>query len=124
MKAGLLSAVATSVFILSTLASSAFAGSTILVSSSVSSNNFGSHFPFVDINFDQFFGQFFGRNLKASMDGPQEIPGPGDPDGTGQASVRLKPDKTKFVLISRLNTLTHQPWLMSTTLPRVRPEQL
>jgi hypothetical protein len=33
--------------------------------------------------------------LKANLDGAQEVPGPGDPDGRGKALVKVKPHKGK-----------------------------
>ena len=32
------------------------------------------------------------RNLEATLRGANEFPGPGDPDGRGKATVRLKKD--------------------------------
>ena len=49
---------------------------------------FGENAPFGD-----FFMKFFGRRLETFMSGSQEVPGPGDPDGTGEAKVRLKPNQ-------------------------------
>lgn len=49
-----------------------------------------------DVDLDDFFGQIFGRHLKASMQGEEEVPGPGDVDGVGEAKIRLKPNKNQI----------------------------
>ncbi len=101
LKAKILTVTLGSSLVLSGLAIPAFAGSTINISSANSNsnssvNNFGGNFPFGDFKFDKLFSQFFGRNLMAQMDGSQEIPGPGDNDGTGEARVRIKPGKDQI----------------------------
>lgn len=45
---------------------------------------------FIERDLEDFFGQFFGKNFEAKLDGAQEIPGPGDIDGVGEAEVRIK----------------------------------
>ena len=37
-----------------------------------------------------------GVRLTASLDGASEVPGPGDPDGTGTASVRINPGQNQL----------------------------
>ena len=39
-----------------------------------------------------------GRTLKASLSGDKERPGPGDPDGSGNARISLKDDRVCFEL--------------------------
>src|SRR3989344_1104897 len=48
---------------------------------------------FFSIDIFKFFDNFFGRKLKAQMQGAQEVPGPGDPDAVGQAKVTIDSDK-------------------------------
>lgn len=36
------------------------------------------------------------RNLSAKMNGEQEVPGPGDPDGKGEVKLRVKPGKNEL----------------------------
>lgn len=37
-----------------------------------------------------------GRPLSASLTGPAEVPGPGDPDGSGSATVRVNPGQPQI----------------------------
>jgi len=119
----IVTAAAAAAFMLGTLANPAFAGSEMNMSvntststevnSSTTENNwvFGG-----DRNFNGFFGQFFGRKLRANMDGAQEIPGPGDPDGTGEGRVKLKKEneicvdlKVKYIEPATAAHIHHAP---------------
>lgn len=87
-------------FLLSSLLNPVFAASTIQIENSTNSGgnflNFGKDFPFGDGNLNLFFSNFFGRSLEAEMDGVQEVPGPGDVDGRGEATIRLKPNQNQI----------------------------
>lgn len=92
---------ATSLLLLSTLSSPVFAETDMHTpypdsSDKAFSQSFGSNFPFGDFKLDDFFGSIFDHSLEAEMSGDQEIPGPGDPDGTGEATVKLKPSKNQI----------------------------
>jgi hypothetical protein len=96
-----ISALAVSIYFLGSIAAVAFAESSmpsITNSSTDTSVNeshrmswFGENNPFED-----FFDNFFKRKLKATMDGTQEVPGPGDPDGTGEARLKIKLNKDQL----------------------------
>ena len=90
----ILTIAAAAAFLVSTLVNPTFAASTAQAESFSGDGsflNFGEDFPFGNVNFNHFFGNFFTRRLNADMDGAEEIPGPGDSDGRGESKVRIKP---------------------------------
>jgi len=96
LKSKIVTAAAAAAFMLGTLANPAFAAVTTTTSyesnyNEANSNSSSNNWVFGDQGrFDEIFGQFFGRKLRANLDGAQEVPGPGDPDGTGEAKVKIK----------------------------------
>lgn len=94
LKTRILTIAAAGALLLGTLVNPAFAASTIHVEASANETNFpfsGKPVWFFEHgNFNAFFSNFFSKRFRANMDGAQEIPGPGDVDGRGQASVRIK----------------------------------
>jgi hypothetical protein len=82
--------------VLITLASSApaFAASTINISSSAESSSNVS----INNSLEDLLDRFFGRKLKASLNGVEEVPGPGDPDGIGEARLRIRPDEHQLCI--------------------------
>ncbi len=53
---------------------------------------------FIESDLEDFFGQFFGKKFEAKLDGAQEIPGPGDIDGVGEARIKITDTASKSEL--------------------------
>lgn len=47
-------------------------------------------------NFNDFFDNFFNRRFKTKMNGAQEVPGPGDPDGEGKARIKINLEENQL----------------------------
>ena len=90
-------------FVLGTLVNPAFAASGVQIASSSETSIGRSNWFFEDGNFNAFFNNFFNRRFEASMDGEQEIPGPGDMDGTGEAKVKIKPRHNELCVDMEVN---------------------
>lgn len=43
--------------------------------------------------------------LSSNLNGSQEVPGPGDPNGTGYAKVKIKADKSQICINMRVNNI-------------------
>lgn len=100
-----LAAAGLSLYFLGSLTSLSFADSTINLQSAANSSA-STSFNEDHINnwfgenslFEDFFDNLFKRKLYASMDGAQEVPGPGDPDGIGEAKFKIKLNKNQLCI--------------------------
>ncbi len=100
LKFRFLAGAATGALVLGTVVAPAFAASTIPISASgneVHAQSEGKSWVFGEDNgFSDLFDGFFGRKLRTTMDGEQEVPGPGDIDGRGEAKVKIKEHKDQL----------------------------
>lgn len=50
--------------------------------------------------------EYGGRRLTATLTGAEEVPGPGDPDGSGTAIITLNPGKEKVCWVISVSNIT------------------
>ena len=91
LKSNFMASTATAALALSIFVNPAFAADTVHIASSNETHVEKNSWFFEERNFNTFFENIFRKKFEANLDGEQEIPGPGDVDGTGETRVKIKP---------------------------------